>query len=389
MTIKCKLCGENTLFVGNHLDEAHPDTTIFDYLDKFPDAPVASQAVYDHLAKRELGDTPARVLPPPPDQLSIKIAGVKVRVNGDVPAEVCLGLPDKYRIPEHGDLADDVAECAVILSGSDDPVWIHGPPGTGKDAWAHAWSFYTRSPALFIQVNQNTDVNALFYRRCFKQGETGYEEGALLKALRDGYTAPSGRKVPYLILMSDFDRADPRRMENMRSTIESIDKRVPGPMGEFYPILEGTRIVFTANSSGGGDETGRCVTSNPVDASFMTRCTSIRFHPMEWEDEESILREKFPIFAQRAGQFFSKIGDFTKVVRERVEHEQINIEFSHRELEKWIRHAEKILKAVEGGAVPKRMLNRSARVAFLDVSHDRATREELDTLMKANIPEDL
>lgn len=389
MTISCKLCGEATLFIGNHLEDSHPDTNILDYLGKFPDEAIAAPAVLNHLARRELGDTPARVQPPTPDQLTIKIAGVKVRVNGDVPAEVCLGLPEHYRIPEHGDLADDVAECAVILSSEDDPLWVHGPPGSGKDAWAHAWSYLTRTPGLFLQVNQNTDVNSMFYRRCFTQGETGYEEGPLLKALRDGYTTPGGRKVPYLILMSDFDRADPRRMENMRSTIESISKRVPGPMGNFYPILEGTRIVFTANSSGGGDETGRCVTSNPVDASFMTRCTSIRFHWMEWEDEEAILREKFPTFTQRAAQFYEKIGAFTKVLRERIDHEQINIEFSHRELEKWIRHGEKILKAAEGGAVPKRMINRSARVAFLDQSHDRATREELDTLMKANIPEDL
>lgn len=363
--------------------------TLDEYLEKFPDAQVASKAIIERARMAdEVQGIRERRHPPSPDALSIDFAGVRMPMNSDVATTDCLKLPRSYLIPEHGELAADVAEAAIILKGRS-PLWIHGPPGCGKDAFVHAFSYMTHTPAVALQIDPNTNIKSWFHRRAFgRHGKTYDEEGRLLKALRDGYTTMTGRRIPYLILISDFDRADPDQMEGLRSCIESIGGRVQGAKGEFYDVLEGTRFVFTANSVGGGDEFGRCITSKPVDASFMDRLSAIRFHWLAWKDEEKILRDKFPLFCDRLGNWMNKIKDVTKTLREKINNEEIDIEFSHRSLEKWFSHAEKIIEFGNHSDLPRKVISRGARVGFLDSIKDRATLEEVVTILRTSIPED-
>lgn len=387
MTIKCKLCNHTSHFLEEHLRKNH-ELSLSQYQTKHPDAPIASDEVLDHLSGQEaLAMSSSRRQPPSLDSLKTKFVGIEMKVHGNVSPDACLAAPWQYKVPEQGDLAADVAEAALMIA-SGAPAWIHGPPGSGKDAYLQYWSAITRTPALFLQINPNTNLQSWFYRRSFNSdGSTGYEEGKVLRAMRDGYTCDDGTAVPYAIVFSDFDRADPRQMEAIRACIESTGGRVSGPMGEFYQVLEGTRIFFTANSSGTGDEFGRRITSNPVDSAFMDRVCGIQFHWMDWEDEVVILRNKFPVFAEKAEKQLDAVGEITKVIREKVEQEELNIEFSHRALEKWIRHAETIICHSGGRSLPPKLLNRSARVGFLDLLPDRATREQVATLMKAHIKE--
>ena len=304
MNVNCKLCSHSAPFLKAHLETEH-QRTLAEYQSEHPGAPIASDQVLSHLALNEILDASgSRNHPPDLHHLTMRLAGTSMQVHGSVPDTACLKDPWQYRIPEHGDLAADVAEAALMVA-TGMPGWIHGPPGSGKDAFLQHWSAMTRTPALFLQINPKTNLQAWFFRRSFNaDGSTGYEEGKVLRAMRDGYTCPNGTVVPYALIFSDFDRADPRQMEAIRSCIESTGGRVSGPMGEFYEVLEGTRIYFTANSSGTGDEFGRRITSNPVDSAFMDRVCGLQFHWMDWEDELPILKAKFPEFTRRAGHFF-------------------------------------------------------------------------------------
>lgn len=385
MNVECTLCGHSAPFLKDHLQTEH-GLSLAEYQAEHPDAPIASDAIHSHMVLNELLDgAGTQRHPPGPNDLTVKIAGTTMKVHGSVPASACLKDPWKYKVPEHGDLAADVAEAALMLT-TGMPSWIHGPPGSGKDAFLQHWSAVTRTPSLFLQINPKTNLQAWFFRRSFNSdGSTGYEEGKVLRALRDGYRCPDGTVIPYALVFSDFDRADPRQMEAIRACIESTGGRVAGPMGEFYEVLEGTQIFFTANSSGTGDEFGRRITSNPVDSAFMDRVCGLQFHWMDWDDEEPVLRDKFPEFARRAGHYFEKVGKVTKAIREKVDQEEVNIEFSHRALEKWLRHAEKILEHSGGSGLPPKLLNRSARVGFLDLLPDRSTREQVRAIMQPHI----
>lgn len=387
--ITCQVCGTETLYLPDHLQAEH-GLSVTEYRKEHPDSPIASPEVIERLRHTEHGGLTngLRKHPPPAENLTARFAGVRFPVNGDVPPEVCLDLPEKYRIPTVGPLANDIAELAVVMLG-DEPIWVHGQPGTGKDAAFFAWSYYTRTPALFLQINAQTNIKAWFYRRGFDKDGTNYEEGKVLKALRDGYTTPDGRVVPYLILLSDADRADPRQLEAFRSIIESSGGRVEGPMGEFYPVVPGSKIAFTANSAGGGDEFGRCITSNALDSSFLDRTVALKFHWLEWEDEVEILKEKFEVFCDRIGDDnLAKIGKVTQTMREKIEAEEIDAEFSHRALEHWCAHGQRILQVIPGSGLPKNILLRAARVGFLDKQKDRTIREQMWTVLTTHIPEE-
>ena len=278
------------------------------------------------------------------NSLRVKFAGVQAAVNSDVPADACLPLPEAYRIPEHGALAADVAEAAIMLARKRS-MYIWGMPGSGKDALFHAWSSLTRTPAEIFQMEPGEDVRSWFY--ALEMGNEGayWQEGTFLKALRDGYVSPiSGRRMPMMILITDFDRAEKEQAEAMRLIMDSISGRVKGPMGVKYPVLPGTQIVVTANSSGGGDSRGRCVSSNPIDASILDRFQrALEFHWMDWKDEGPVVKEKFPLLLSKAPTLFDQVGNATAAIRTAIEKEELYTEFSHRAVCSWLGHAEDIV----------------------------------------------
>jgi hypothetical protein len=147
------------------------------------------------------------------------------------------------------------------------------------------------------------------------------------------------------IILSDFDRAGRSQAEAIRLVADSIQGRVKGPRGETYPVLPGTRIVITANTMGGGDASGKCISANVLDTSILDRIErKVKFHSMDWEDEEPIVRAKFPLFAEKCGHLLKKVGDATSVLRKAVEEQNLYGEFSHRGLCTWVGDCEDILR---------------------------------------------
>lgn len=367
----CRLCGHRDHWLGEHLAEAH-SLSVPDYLRSFPGAPTASQDLVDASA-RTWNDKVTRIHPPKVTDLRINFAGVEVKVNHDVPADACLRLPSAYRVPEYGALANDVRAAAIsLVSGRSTYIW--GLPGSGKDALIHAWSAMTRTPGLIFQVEPAADIRSWFFSHEFNKDGTYWEEGELLRALRDGYTSPvSGRKIPYLILITDFDRATKEQAESLRLVMDSIQGRVKGPGGVTYNVLPGTLIIVTANTSGAGDTRGRCISSNVIDASMLDRFErAYEFHWMDWKDEEIIAKEKFPLLVERCPTVFPQMGAVTKALRDAIYSDRLYAEFSHRGLCSVLGAAEDIVRVT--GKVPKDVLKLAFR-AYTDKLPDQETRE--------------
>jgi len=319
-----------------------------------------------------------------PDGNSLKItfAGVEFPVFTDVPEDACLPLPACYRVPVNGSLAADVEAVAISVRKARS-VWVWGAPGTGKDAFFSALCAMTRRPSLLFQVIQGADLQAWRFVRSFDTNGTTWEEGLLLKALRDGYTTKTGKKLPYLIVLSDFDRANRQQAEELRQILDSIQGRISGPDGTNYPVLPGTIIVATANSSGAGDNTGRCVSANPIDVSILDRFErKYRFHQMDWKDEEPVVRNKFPVLIQKVPGILDSIGKAIGALRDAVDKEELYAEISHRTVCAWVGAAQDIVELT--GKVPPNLLKRAARV-FLDGLPDDDTRENAKRVMDPHI----
>jgi len=356
--VKCELDGVEVHYLSTYLAEKH-GMTVEEYLKKFPNASIESTEVNDRYEASIKNIR--RVAPPPPEQLTLEIGGLKFPVNPDVPAEACLPLPAHYRFPTHGPLAED-AKRALRYFLARRSHWIWGPTGCGKDALPSALCAWTRTPSALFPINPDVDIMAWFYDRGINKDGTFYVYGELFNALVNGYTSPiSGRQVPMAVVLSDFDRAGRAQAEALRLVGDTIQGRVKGPRGETYPVLPGTRLIITANTMGGGDASGKSVSANVLDTSILNRIErKLRFHLIDWRDEEPVIRAKFPLFAERYGHVLDKIGNATSALRSAVEDEDLYGEFSHRDLCGWIGDCEDIIAfhdRFEAGALPRNILS--------------------------------
>lgn len=300
-----------------------------------------------------------------------------------VPKEDCLPMPSCYRLPKSGVLADDVHDCLAALHGGAN-VYIHGLPGSGKDALIHAYSSVKRIPAKVFQIMPNMDIQPWLFSRAFNKEGTFYEEGALLKALRDGYTSPrTGEKIPYLILISDFDRATPDQAEILRMILDSIEGRIQGAEGKMHSVLKGSQVIATGNSAGSGDMRSRCVSSQLMDASIMDRFDAVfEFRWMEWSDESLIIKEKFPNLVEKFPSCFDLIGKAVQKIRERIHKGEIFFELSHRGVCRWFRQVESLARM---GYDKTDILRRSFRV-LSDAAPNSEVSLALTRLVDAELP---
>ena len=380
--IPCRECGATIPdYLANHLLESH-GLAVTEYLAKYPGSPTVSA----RLLKRHQTEHPnvRRAPPPAPTELTITLANVEFSVNPLVPAAACLPLPEHYRVPQFGELGDDICFVVVALHERRS-CYIWGMPGTGKDAFFHYWSWVTRTPAMIRQIKPGTDIEAWYFSRGFTEKGTFWEEGEVTRALRDGYEIldASGTmiRIPYLVLLTDFDRADPDQAEQLRLVADSIKGRIDGPAGKVFDVLPGTILAATANTSGGGDERGRMISARPIDGSLLERFDiGLQFHAMDWRDEEPILRAKFPLLVQRCPSAFAKLGDATKLLRDAIAKDELHCEFSHRGLCSVARMAEDMLRCNKGKSVPKNLLALASRV-WLDRLPDRENRDKARKIM--------
>lgn len=308
---------------------------------RYPDQPMVSpdlRAAFDNRY------TAARV-PFKEGDLQVEIAGHPMAVNLDVLPEDCLPIPEAYHLPTTGPQGDAIRRTARAIRAKRS-VWAAGPPGTGKDAFFHYLCGITRTPSLCLSIQPAMDIDAWFFRQNFENGKLIYEEGVLTRALRDGYKTTTGRVLPYLILITDADRATPQQAEAFRLVADSIQGRIQGPQGQTYTVFPDTVIVMTANSTGAGDERGQCISSNVIDASLLDRINRfIQYKEMEWGDIVPILRAKFKRFAaeQAADQMFDAMSSVTSSLRRAINDNRLAGTFTHRGLERWVGDCQDIL----------------------------------------------
>lgn len=312
----------------------------------------------------------------------VNLGGLDFKVNAGVDPIACLKLPEHYRFPRFGEASSDIKEALIALKNNRS-LYIYGLQGSGKDAFVQAFSHYTKFPAKRFTISPNTDIQSWLFTRALDEHGTTYEEGAFLTAVRDGYETSDGRRIPYLILLSDLDRASKSQAELLREVLDSIEGRIGGPRGVTYPVFPGTLIVATGNTNGVGDLRGRCVSANPMDSSLLDRFERMfQFHWLDWRDEEVVVKEKFPSLYNHSPDYFPMVGKATHSIREAISKEDIYAEFSHRALCSWLGHAEDTLKHLleTKKSIPKSLLKKSAR-SFLDSLSDDETRLAVSRLI--------
>jgi MoxR-like ATPase len=336
-TPTCLECGASAHWLGTHLAEVH-GIGLDEYLAKHPAAPLVSDEVMSRVPPF-VGERRH-----PPKTPTVSFAGLPAPLHMDVEVSACLPLPNAYRFPTQGDLVEDVTLATLALLHRRH-TYIWGEAGAGKDALVHAWSYYTQSPAKLFQVKPGVDIQAWFFSHEFTKDGTYWREGPLLTALRDGYSSPlSGRRLPYIILITDLDRATLDQQETLRMVLDSIEGRVEGPNGVVYNTFPGTMVVATGNTAGGGDVRGRYASAKIMDASILDRFERvIQFHWMHWEDEVHIVRDKFPFVHSHDAKALDLVGACVDSIRGAIGREELYAEFSHRATCAWVGQAQDMI----------------------------------------------
>ena len=382
----CAICGFSAHSLVNHIQEAH-NMSLEAYATAHPNAPLVSQEALDKINARRK----RRSAPVAPQDLRALFHDFDMDINLDVEVGVCGAngvRPAHYKLPSYGKAKQIIFDiCLDIESGASQ--LIYGPAGTGKDAFWLNYSWVTRTPCMSIQINPDVDISkVLFSHEIDAQKGTHYKMGALAKALTEGYVSPkTGRRVPYLIVLTDIDRCDPAQGEHLRLMLDSVSKRIQHPEGHTIPVLDGTRIVATANSIGNGS--ARYSSAQVMDASILSRFDSKwEFTTLDWRDESNIVKAKFPLLARLCGgmkydggDFFDNIGNVVGAIRKAVKDGSIEMEFGHRELCGWMKHMQSrvVFYHKRGRKIPTTLVKDSFRQVRNAV--DEGMHAQLDMLV--------
>lgn len=300
--------------------------------------------------------TPGRSAAPLPADLTVKVLGVTLPVDAGVPEEVCLPIPTGYMHPTKGK-AKATHKRVTIAVKKGRKVFVWGAPGTGKDAIFHALSHKMGIPAEIRTFNPNVDVNHWFFSREITEKGTSWSYSNLWRALTEGYTGADGITRPYMVVFSDIDRATPEQLEAFRLLLDTTSGRITGPTGDVATILPGTRFVFTANSCGTGDPTGR-MSSQAMDASMLDRMGRfVEFDYMSWVDESTILRGKFPTVVEACPDILDQLGGAVAAVRDAIKARTLHAELTHRGLCEIMMECEDLLDEA-GDRVPANLLRK-------------------------------
>jgi MoxR-like ATPase len=315
--------------------------------------------------------------------LILSFCGVKAQVHLGVSEESCLPLPKHWKMPTRGRIADAMRRATISLKNSL-PVFIQGPAGTGKDAFFHAWSHFTRQPAEIYSIAPDADIGAWLFSRELTKDGTSWSYGRLWKQLTEGFVLPSGARIPFLIILSDIDRAAPSQVEYLRMILDTIEGRVKSPDGGTVSILPGTIIAATANSMGASDSRGAYISARPMDASILSRFgVKIHFPYWDWEDEAQILQATSPdVMADRTmSSLIQKVRD---AIRDEIKQGRIMAEFGLRELISWVRFISILLKE---GMNLSRATASFALLNILDGLPDQANQQVLISRLAKDLPD--
>lgn len=313
--VPCLECGKEFHNLYTHLTDTH-QMSIPEYLGKYPNAHTISERL---AGRARLYLDPDRARAAVAGTCQVDLAGISFDVNLDVPADACLPYPKDYVLPTQGKMSKTIKHGLVGFK-SHRSMWVYGPTGSGKDAMFHFLSSLLRIPAEFIEIRPGEDISALLSARGFQNGSTVWEDGRILRAIRDGYVIKDRegkeiRRVPYLILISDIDRATPEQLEMLRPILDSIEGRVCKPDGSVDRVFPGTRFVATANTAGSGERTVLYVTAQTQDVSILNRFDQfLKFEYPDWSVWAQAIRDRYSNLLGQNPNLIDLLGQFVKAL---------------------------------------------------------------------------
>lgn len=148
---------------------------------------------------------------------------------------------------------------AIIASGRFYPTYIAGLSGNGKTETVREVCAQIGRELIQININPATDEDDLIGGLRLVDGNTMFEDGPVLTAMRRGA----------ILLLDETDRGSNRLM-CLQSILEGRPYFVK-KTGETVTPTKGFNIIATANTKGRGDANGRYSAANIIDDAWLER----------------------------------------------------------------------------------------------------------------------
>ena len=184
------------------------------------------------------------------------------------------------------------------------PVFITGLSGNGKTCMIHEVCAKLKRDLVRINITVETDEDDLLGGFRLIDGETVWQDGPIINAMRRGSIA----------LIDEIDLASHKIMclqpvlEGKPIYLKKINEVV-------YPA-EGFNVVATANTKGKGSDDGRFIGTNILNEAFLDRFSATFYQEYpSIKMEAKILNKYFALYELDEGDFVDKLTKWADVIR--------------------------------------------------------------------------
>lgn len=229
-----------------------------------------------------------------------------------------------FRFPEAS------RDVIVWFISPDDPLYMFGPTGCGKSSCIRQLAARLKYPVFEVIGHGRLEFADLVGHLSLKEGNMTYEYGPLALAMRYGG----------LLLFNEIDLIAPEVAAGLHGVLDGSPLCISENGGELVPPHPLFRFAATANTNGGGDETGLYQGTQRQNLAFADRFLLCEMGYPDAAVEEELLRERFPALPQ---QLCRIMVDYANEIRRQFmgEHSDsapahaIEVTFSTRSLLRW------------------------------------------------------
>lgn len=172
----------------------------------------------------------------------------------------------------------------VWLLNPGDPLYVFGPCGSGKTSHIKQLAARLNYPVFEVTGHGRLEFSDLAAHLTVQNGNMMFQYGPLALAMMHGG----------ICLLNEIDLTSPEVAAGLNGVLDGSPLCIAENGGELIEPHPMFRFVATANTNGGGDETGLYQGAQRQNLAFADRFMLCEMSYPEKEHEEKLLARKFP-----------------------------------------------------------------------------------------------
>lgn len=178
----------------------------------------------------------------------------------------------------------DIVVWFVSPQGANEPLYVFGPTGCGKTSCIKQLAARLNYPVFEVTGHGRLEFADLVGHLTVKDGSMTFEYGPLALAMRYGA----------IILLNEIDLTSPEIAAGLNSVLDGSPLCIAENGGEIIQPHPMFRFVATANTNGGGDDTGLYQGTQRQNLAWLDRFTICAVGYPDAAVEKKLLAQRFP-----------------------------------------------------------------------------------------------